>query len=122
MLMKRRDHRIFFYLRGDTGTHDLPGLADATLELRVNRVVSDDERKYTIKRKISTFQLFQVRNPDSYSYGGPLVQGVNEIVGDIYLLELGPDHGTVALDIEAVAALPDNRILFAFEGKVECEV
>ncbi|KAF2251914.1 hypothetical protein BU26DRAFT_246766 [Trematosphaeria pertusa] len=27
------EHRIFFYLRGDTGTRHLPGLADATLKL-----------------------------------------------------------------------------------------
>lgn len=44
------------------------------------------------------------------------------MVGDMYLLDLGPDHGTVVLDIEAVARLPDDGILFAFEARVVYEV
>ncbi|KAF2175851.1 hypothetical protein K469DRAFT_701401 [Zopfia rhizophila CBS 207.26] len=116
------DHRIFFCLRGDTGTGDLLGLADATLELWANRVNFEDEPEYTIKKNISDFKPFTVRNEDDYTYGGPLVQGINEMVGDMYLLDLGPDHGIVALDIEAVARLPDDRILFAFEARVVYEV
>lgn len=38
------------------------------------------------------------------------------------LLDFGPDHGLVVMDIEAVARLPDDRILFAFEARVAYEL
>lgn len=123
MLTKRSDHRIFFYLRGDTGRHRLPGLADATLELWAHMVNRDDMPEYTIKKKISDFKPFTVRNEDDYTYGGPLIQGVNEILADMWLTAWDPEgHGTVVFDIEAVARLPDERILFAFEATLSWQV
>jgi hypothetical protein len=79
----------------------------------------DDDNTYFFKNKISDFRLFTVRNIEGYTRGGPLVKGSNEIVGDFLVLCIGQDHGNMAWDIEAVARLPDHRILFAFEARVE---
>lgn len=62
-----------------------------------------------------------MRDAEEYAYGGPLVKGPNEIVGDFPVLHIGFDHGTMKWDIEVVARLPDDRILFAFEARVEYE-
>ena len=44
------------------------------------------------------------------------------MVGDIYIFDWWPRHRPVVLDVEAVARLPDERVLFAFEGRVKYEV
>ncbi|KAF2258665.1 hypothetical protein CC78DRAFT_586834 [Lojkania enalia] len=69
---REKEHRIF-YLRGDTGTHDLPKIANATLELWANRVNFENEPEYSIKKNISNFRPFAVRNEDGYTYGRPLI-------------------------------------------------
>jgi hypothetical protein len=74
---------------------------------------------YFFKRKISDFGVFIVRDPDTYTYGGPLVPGSNEIVGDVFNMNIGFDHGTAMWDVEAIAKLPDERILFAFGTRVQ---
>jgi hypothetical protein len=109
---------MFFYMLGDTGPRNLPGLANATLELWASRVNFPDEPEYTVKRNLSDFNPFSVRNAYDFTYGGPLVPGINEIVGDLYFMDIGPGHGIVVLDMEAVARLPDERVLFAFEARV----
>ncbi|KAF2647414.1 hypothetical protein K491DRAFT_685549 [Lophiostoma macrostomum CBS 122681] len=114
----RIDHRIFFYMLGNTGPQDLPGLANATIELWANRVNFPDEPEYTVKRNLSDLKPFSVRSWDDAEYGGPLIPGINEIVGDLWFMDLGPGHGTVVLDVEAVARLPDGKVLFAFEARV----
>jgi hypothetical protein len=58
---------------------------------------------------------------DELSYAGPLVEGVNEIFGDMFFLELGWDSSTAKTEIIAVVTLPDDRTLFAFEAEVEYE-
>ncbi|KAF2786099.1 hypothetical protein K505DRAFT_290301 [Melanomma pulvis-pyrius CBS 109.77] len=117
------DHRVFFYLRGDTGTRDLPGLSNATLEIWAQQTSGEDKPEYTIKKKLSDFKPFTARNEDDYTYGGPLIKGSNEIVGDLWLIAWDPEgHRTVDLDIKAVARMPDDRVLFAFEASVSYEV
>jgi hypothetical protein len=96
---------------------ELPGLADATLELSMR----GNNQTYFAKEKISQSRFFTRRAERENIYGGPFLQGTNELVGDILLWTWGHEHETVVLDIEAVAMLPDERILFAFGAKVEYE-
>jgi hypothetical protein len=55
-------------------------------------------------------------------YGGPLIEGINEMVGDYINLQFGPDHGRIEADVEVIARLPDERVLFAFQAWVSYEV
>jgi hypothetical protein len=105
-------------LLGDTGPRNLPGLANATLELWASRINFPDEPEYRIERNLSDFKLFTVRNFYDFTYGGPLIPGLNEIVGDLWFMDMGPGHRKVVLGVEAVARLPDGRILFALEARV----
>ena len=98
----------------------LPGLANATLEIHANLPGDDDDNDtYFFKNKISDFKLFTVRDEREHTYGGPLVMGADEMVGDFFVLDFEPGHGTVQWDVEAIARLPDDRILFAFEAAVK---
>jgi hypothetical protein len=116
------NQRIFFYLRGSLyTTPDLPDLANATLELHISETNHNDTQPYFHKNKISEFGLFTVRfeEEEGRKYGGPLVQGhVNELVGDFFMFNGGRDHGHGEWNIEAVAKLPNEDILFAFEALV----
>jgi hypothetical protein len=56
-----------------------------------------------------------------YTYGGPLLPGPDELVGDFFMLDLDPEHGSATWDIEAVARLPSDEILFAFEARVKID-
>lgn len=60
-----------------------------------------------------------MRDELEYTYGGPLVLGRNEMVGDFHVLHFWSDHGTELWDIEVVARLPDSKILFSFGGRIE---
>lgn len=122
-------HRIFFYLQGTTGTQHLPGLSNATLSLsmRHQRFENSDsspvqDSNYTVTHNISDFKLFTVRKVPEFEYGGPLVPGLNEMVGDLPLLNLEPGRAVCVDDVEAVARLPDGRVLFAFEARVGYKV
>jgi len=76
------------------------------------------EDYYFFKRKISKFRLFTVRDEMEYAYGGPLLPGPGEMVGDFFMLDLDPEPGKATWDIEAVARLPSDEILFSFEARV----
>lgn len=76
------------------------------------------DSNYTVTHNISDFKLFTVRRIPEFVYGGPLVPGINEMVGDLPLLNLEPGRAVCVDDVEAVARLPDERILFAFEARV----
>lgn len=122
-------HRIFFYLRGTTGTQHLPGLPNATLSfyMRHRRFKDDDsspvqDSNYTVTHDISDFKIFTVRKVPEFEYGGSLVPGLNEMVGDLPLLNLIPGSAFCVDDVEAVARLPDRRVLFAFEARVGYKV
>jgi hypothetical protein len=94
----------------------------STLEIWANRPKYPDEPAYEYKNKISDFGLFFVRDQWAPRYGGPLLEGINEIVGDFFNLQYGHDHGTVEALVRAIARLPDDRVLFAFEAWVKAEV
>jgi hypothetical protein len=88
--------------------------------LRINPPNKDnDEDYYFFKRKISKFRLFTVRDEMEYTYGGPFLPGPNELVGDFFMLDIDPEPGSAVWDIEVVGRLPDDKILFAFEARVE---
>jgi hypothetical protein len=74
------------------------------------------------KNKISNFRLFYVRDLWEGRYGGLLVEGINEMVGNYINLHFGPDHGMIEADVKVIARLPDERVLFAFEAWVSYEV
>jgi hypothetical protein len=80
------------------------------------------DSNYTVTHSISDFKLFTVRKVPEFEYGGPLVPGLNEMVGDLPLLDLEPRRAVCVDDVEAVAALPDGRVLFAFEARVGYKV
>lgn len=107
-------------MRGTTHNYgDLPGLANATVEFHINLAdYENDGDTYFAKRKISDIRLFAVRDEARDTYGGPLLPGTNEIVGDSFVLHFGHDHGTAEWDMEVVAKLPNGGILFAFEGRI----
>ncbi|KAF2866905.1 hypothetical protein BDV95DRAFT_598435 [Massariosphaeria phaeospora] len=117
--LSSRDNRIFFYLGGSIA-HEYPGLANSTLTVIVKSPATGAEYKGT--RKISEAWLVTVRREDG-AYGGPLVVGQNELVGDQELpFGFGhAGHGVEAVDVEVVGRLPDGRVLFGFEARVEME-
>lgn len=65
--------------------------------------------------------MFTVRDEMEYSYGGPLLPGPDEMVGDFFMLDLYPEPGCEVWDIEAVARLPTDEVLFAFEARMKIE-
>jgi hypothetical protein len=124
-LTQPNNHRNFFYLEGSMDARaDLPGLANATLQVNITSANEDDDAPpYFHKNKITDVGLFTVRFDEEHgrACGGQLVQGqVNELVGDFFFfLRCGRDeYGTDVWDLEAVTKLPDERILFALEGRV----
>lgn len=59
-----------------------------------------------------------MRSEPDFAYGGPLVEGINEMVVD-FPLEVLDRESVFYVDIaEPVATMPDGRVLFAFEGCV----
>lgn len=63
-----------------------------------------------------------MRKVPEFEYGGPLVLGINEMVGDLPLLNLEPRRAVCVDDVEAIATLPDRRVLFAFKARVGYKV
>lgn len=110
-----KNRRVFFYLGGAV-TRDYPGLANSTLSIRTKFLDQPETPEYEYTNKISDFKLVTVRHDGAY--GGPLVVGGNELVGDQELFHFGSDPETSEIEIEAVAKLPDGRVLFAFEAKM----
>ncbi|KAH7074079.1 hypothetical protein FB567DRAFT_553573 [Paraphoma chrysanthemicola] len=117
--------RVFFYVGCDIYMNDprgeITGLANATLEMHARLPDSDDDDDdfYFFKGKLTEWEVFTVRNPETYKYGGPLEFGSNDIVGDFMNVNFDPGHGTEVWDLEAVARLPDDRILFSFGARVQ---
>ncbi|KAH7069914.1 hypothetical protein BKA63DRAFT_494112 [Paraphoma chrysanthemicola] len=117
--------RVFFYIGCDIYLNDtrgeITGLANATLETHARLPDSDDgdDDFFFLKGKLTEWGVFTVRDPETYEYGGPLEFGTNDIVGDFINLNFDPHHGTAIWDFEAVARLPDDRILFSFGARVQ---
>ena len=76
---------------------------------------------YVAKNKISDFGLFTVRDEETYEYGGRLVYGSNEMVGDFFWFAYpgGHEGEYTTLDIKVVGRLPDDSVIFAFAGRAE---
>jgi hypothetical protein len=114
-----QDTRVFFYMRCYV-KYNLPGLENATLTLRSIFEGTGSENT----QLINGHRAFPVRDRSKdrvYQYDRPLVKYANEIVGDFEILHWrGPD--VLNFYIEAVAKLPDQRILFAFEADVDVEI
>ncbi|KAF2111229.1 hypothetical protein BDV96DRAFT_603343 [Lophiotrema nucula] len=109
-----RDGRVFFYLRGTI--YDEPSeLANATLTLRAQMADEPPNPDWEFTNKIRDFKVVTVRHDGIY--GGPLTTWGNELVGVQDLFHFGHDPETTEVTIEAVARLPDERILFAFAAK-----
>ncbi|KAF2501531.1 hypothetical protein BU16DRAFT_613411 [Lophium mytilinum] len=108
-----KNKRVFFYLEGYSPA--LPGLENATLLTRAE--VPDRPDIFEAEAKISDFKAVVVRR--DLSYGGPLKAGSNEVLADFLLW--GPAMHTGNHTCEAVAKLPDGRVLFSFAATVWLE-
>ncbi|KAF2790175.1 hypothetical protein K505DRAFT_377712 [Melanomma pulvis-pyrius CBS 109.77] len=80
------------------------------------------EKHEKITHNISDFKLFTARKVSEVEYGGPLVPGRKEMVGDLPLLNLEPGRVIRVDDVEAMARLTDGRVLFTSEGSVAYRV
>ncbi|OAL04760.1 hypothetical protein IQ06DRAFT_290785 [Phaeosphaeriaceae sp. SRC1lsM3a] len=94
---------------------DLPNLAFSTLTLKT--VFHGDV--YEVTQRISDHSVFSWRRDGVY--GGPSVKGENVLVGDMGIGHWGKAQN-VSIYAEAVARLPDQRVLWAIEAEVDVEI
>jgi hypothetical protein len=107
---RKRDERCFFYLNGYVP--DVDGLSDARLKVSILRKDLDNEEQFVLALPLDRFSHIVVRKDEKY--GGPLRPGRVELIGDYMIYSMFFERHNYT--IRAEAFLPDDRVLFSFEG------
>ena len=108
-----RDERGFLYLNGEAPNVDT--LNEAMLKLYVINKDDHEEEPVIIEAPVEKFGNVIVRHKGKY--GGPLRPGIVELIADYMIYS--PFFPKANYTIRCEALLPDDRVLFSFEGPLD---
>ena len=108
-----RDEHGFLYLNGEAPQVDT--LSEARLKLHVINDDRPDEKPEVLEAPVEQFGNVIVRQKGVY--GGPLKPGLIELIADYMIYS--PFFPKANYTIRCEALLPDDRILFSFEGPMD---